>query len=130
MFLKAFFGPLEYLALAKGNSKMYMFVELVYDILVAIAIPVAYKFLAEYQKARIEAFLHPDNLGLPGNYNVWQSKVAIGSGGVFGKGLFKGTQKSLDFIPVQQSDFIYSVIVEELGFIVKDTAQGPTVIKK
>lgn len=86
-------------------------------LLTLLAIPVAYKFLAEYQKARIEAFLHPDNLGLPGNYNVWQSKVAIGSGGVFGKGLFKGTQKSLDFIPVQQSDFIFSVVGEELGLI-------------
>lgn len=81
------------------------------------AIPVVYKFLDDYQKERIEAFLHPNNLSLSGNYQVWQSKVAIGSGGFFGKGLFNGTQKSLDFIPVQQSDFIFSVVVEELGFI-------------
>ena len=81
------------------------------------AIPVVYRFLDDYQKERIEAFLHPDNLSLSGNYQVWQSKVAIGSGGFFGKGLFHGTQKSLDFIPVQQSDFIFSVVVEELGFI-------------
>ena len=81
------------------------------------AIPVVYRFLDDYQKERIEAFLHPDNLSLSGNYQVWQSKVAIGSGGFFGKGLFRGTQKSLDFIPVQQSDFIFSVVVEELGFI-------------
>ncbi len=81
------------------------------------AIPIVYKFLDDYQKERIEAFLHPDNLSLSGNYQVWQSKVAMGSGGFFGKGLFKGTQKSLDFIPVQQSDFIYSVVVEELGFL-------------
>ncbi|MBR1989050.1 MAG: FtsW/RodA/SpoVE family cell cycle protein, partial [Firmicutes bacterium] len=47
---------------------------------------------------------------------VWQSKVAIGNGGLTGEGLFQGTQKSLDFIPVQQSDFIFSVVVEELGF--------------
>ena len=84
---------------------------------VAAAIPIAYNFLGDYQKDRIEAFLHPDNLSLPGNYQVWQSKVAIGSGGFFGKGLFKGTQKEMDFIPVQQSDFIFSVVVEELGFI-------------
>lgn len=83
------------------------------------AIPVVYKFLDDYQKERIEAFLHPDNLSLSGNYQVWQSKVAIGSGGFFGKGLFNGTQKSLDFIPVQQSDFIFSVVVEELGFIIR-----------
>lgn len=81
------------------------------------AIPVMYRFLDDYQKERIEAFLHPENLSLSGNYQVWQSKVAIGSGGFFGKGLFHGTQKSLDFIPVQQSDFIFSVVVEELGFI-------------
>ena len=84
---------------------------------VAAAIPIAYNFLGDYQKDRIEAFLHPDNLSLPGNYQVWQSKVAIGSGGFFGKGLFKGPQKEMDFIPVQQSDFIFSVVVEELGFI-------------
>jgi len=84
---------------------------------VACAIPIAYNFLDDYQKDRIEAFLHPDNLSLPGNYQVWQSKVAMGSGGFFGKGLFQGTQKEMDFIPVQQSDFIFSVIVEELGFI-------------
>ncbi len=79
--------------------------------------PIIYRFLSDYQKERIEAFLHPDNLSLSGNYQVWQSKVAIGSGGFMGTGLFKGTQKTLDFIPVQQSDFIFSVVVEELGFI-------------
>ena len=85
--------------------------------LVLAVIPVAYIFMADYQKDRIEAFLHPDNLDLPGNYQVWQSKVAIGSGGFFGKGLFNGTQKELDYIPVQTSDFIFSVIGEELGFL-------------
>ena len=84
---------------------------------VACAVPIAYNFLDDYQKDRIEAFLHPDNLTLPGNYQVWQSKVAMGSGGFFGKGLFNGTQKEMDFIPVQESDFIFAVIVEELGFI-------------
>lgn len=83
---------------------------------VLAAIPLVYTFLDDYQKERIEAFLHPDNLSLSGNYQVWQSKVAIGSGGFWGKGLFQGTQKSLDFIPVQQSDFIFSVVVEEMGF--------------
>lgn len=85
--------------------------------LVLAAVPVAYVFMADYQKERIEAFLHPDNLDLSGNYQVWQSKVAIGSGGITGKGLFNGTQKELDFIPVQTSDFIFSVIGEELGLI-------------
>lgn len=80
-------------------------------------VPVAYLFMAPYQKNRIEAFLHPENLQLPGNYQVFQGKVAMGSGGLFGKGLFNGTQKELDFIPVQTSDFIFSVLIEELGFI-------------
>ena len=85
--------------------------------LVVCAIPVAFIFLKDYQKERIEAFLHPENLSLSGNYQVWQSKVAIGNGGLTGTGLFNGTQKELDFIPVQSSDFIFSVIGEELGFI-------------
>ena len=78
---------------------------------------VAFLFLKPYQKERIEAFLHPENLNLSGNYQVWQSKVAIGNGGLTGTGLFNGTQKELDFIPVQSSDFIFSVIGEELGFL-------------
>ncbi len=85
--------------------------------IVIFMVPIAYIFMADYQKERLEAFLHPDNLSLQGNYQVWQSKVAIGSGGLFGKGLFNGTQKSLDFIPVQTSDFIFSVIGEELGLV-------------
>jgi rod shape determining protein RodA len=84
---------------------------------IVLSIPIIYRFMAGHQKDRIDAFLHPDNLMLPGNYQVWQSKVAIGSGGVFGKGLFEGTQKELKFLPVQDSDFIFSVIVEELGLL-------------
>ncbi|MEG0391476.1 MAG: rod shape-determining protein RodA [Anaerovoracaceae bacterium] len=82
-----------------------------------LCIPISYRFMAAHQKVRIEAFLHPSNLALEGNYQVYQSKIAIGSGGFFGKGLFQGTQKELEFLPVRNSDFIFSVIVEELGFI-------------
>lgn len=82
-----------------------------------LMIPLAYRFMASHQKDRIDAFLHPENLSLPGNYQVQQSKIAIGSGGFTGKGLFQGTQKGLDFLPVQKSDFIFSVICEELGLI-------------
>ncbi len=84
---------------------------------VMLMIPFAYHFMADHQKERIDAFLHPNNLTLSGNYQVYQSKVAIGSGGFFGKGLFHGTQKGLQFLPVRNSDFIFAVIVEELGFI-------------
>jgi len=82
-----------------------------------ISMTILYRFMASHQKERIDAFLHPDNLSLAGNYQVWNSKVAIGSGGILGKGLFEGTQKELKFLPVQKSDFIYSVIVEELGLL-------------
>jgi len=84
---------------------------------VLLMAPIFYRFLSGYQKDRIDAFLNPDKMNLPGNYQVWQSKIAIGSGGLFGKGLFAGTQKELNFLPVQKSDFIFSVIVEELGLL-------------
>lgn len=80
-------------------------------------IPLAYMFMQPHQKERIDAFLHPNDTSLAGNYQVWNSKVAIGSGGLTGKGLFQGTQKSLNYLPVAKSDFIFSVIGEELGFI-------------
>ena len=84
---------------------------------VALLIPIGYQLLSEWQRRRIDAWLNPDDLSLPGNFQVWQSRIAIGSGGLFGKGLFSGTQKELGFLPVQQSDFIFSVIIEELGFV-------------
>jgi rod shape determining protein RodA len=82
-----------------------------------IVLPVIYRFMKGYQKERIEGFLHPENLSIRTTWQVHQAKVAIGSGGLFGKGLFSGTQKELNFIPVQESDFIFAVMVEELGFI-------------
>ena len=83
----------------------------------AALMPVVYHFLADHQKLRIDAFLNPDDLSIKANWQVFNSKVAIGSGGLKGKGLFHGTQKELDFVPVQKSDFIFSVIAEELGLI-------------
>lgn len=82
-----------------------------------ILLPLAYFFMAGYQKDRIDAFMHPDNLDLPGNYQVWNSKVAIGSGGFSGKGWMQGTQSTLGFLPVPDSDFIFASATEELGFI-------------
>ena len=84
---------------------------------VALLIPLVYQLLNPWQRRRIDAWLNPDDLTLAGNFQVWQSRIAIGSGGLFGKGLFGGTQKELGFLPVQQSDFIFSVIIEELGFV-------------
>ncbi|NLD19213.1 MAG: rod shape-determining protein RodA [Clostridiales bacterium] len=82
-----------------------------------IATPLIYHFLAGYQKERIDAFLKPGDLDLPGNYQVWNSKIAIGSGGFWGKGYLQGTQSNLGFLPIPKSDFIFAAIVEELGFI-------------
>ncbi len=81
-----------------------------------LLMPLSYFFMADHQRVRIDAFLHPNDPSLPGFYQVWHSKIAIGSGGIRGKGLFQGTQKELEFLPVRDSDFIYSVIVEEWGF--------------
>ena len=82
-----------------------------------LCLPAIYPFLADHQKDRIKSFIHPDSDLAGTGLQVWRSKIAIGSGGFSGKGLFQGTQKSLGNIPVAKSDFIFSVIGEELGFI-------------
>lgn len=82
-----------------------------------LLLPMFYFFLAGYQKDRIDAFFHPEDLDLPGNYQVWNSKVAIGSGGFAGKGFTNATQSTLGFLPVPESDFIFASAVEALGFI-------------
>jgi rod shape determining protein RodA len=74
-------------------------------------------FLEDYQKDRLTVFLDP-SAGLQGEaYNLNQSKIAIGSGGVLGKGLFEGTQTQLDIVPEQHTDFIFTAVGEELGFL-------------
>ncbi len=75
------------------------------------------KFLKEYQKRRILVFLNPDLDPYGSGYNVIQSKIAIGSGGIVGKGFLKGSQSQLGFLPEKSTDFIFSVISEEWGFI-------------
>ncbi len=73
--------------------------------------------LADYQKSRLTTFLHPTEDPLGEGYNVAQSIIAIGSGKFFGRGLGLGSQSQLNFLPEQETDFIYAVISEELGFI-------------
>ena len=75
------------------------------------------KKLKPYQRQRLVVFMNPEADPLGSGYHIIQSKVAIGSGGMFGKGLFEGTQTQLHFIPEQHTDFIFSVIGEELGFM-------------
>lgn len=82
-----------------------------------IALPLVYLSIDEYQQSRILGFLHPEDTTIQGNYQVMQSNIAIGSGGFLGKGLFKGTQNQEDFLPIQDSDFIFAVVGEELGVL-------------
>jgi rod shape determining protein RodA len=82
----------------------------------AVALPVVWHFLKEYQKQRILTFLDPDRDPLGAGYHIIQSKIAIGSGMLSGKGFLKGTQNTLSFLPEQHTDFIFSVLAEEWGF--------------
>ncbi len=79
--------------------------------------PFAWENLAQYQRDRLIAFVRPDKDVLGAGFQTTQSMIAIGSGGIAGKGLFKGTQKALGLIPEQHTDFIFSVIGEEMGFV-------------
>jgi rod shape determining protein RodA len=81
------------------------------------ALPVAWSFLHEYQKNRIFTFLDPEKDPLGTGYHILQSKIALGSGGVFGKGYLHGTQSHLNFLPEKQTDFIFTMLAEEFGMV-------------
>jgi rod shape determining protein RodA len=85
---------------------------------IAAAIPLAWRFvLHDYQKARVETFLDPESDALGKGWNITQAKIAIGSGGVSGKGFLQGTQSRLNFLPEKQTDFIWTSFCEEFGFV-------------
>lgn len=77
----------------------------------------AYRHLHDYQRARITTFLHPESDPLGAGYNIIQSKIALGSGGMWGKGFLQGTQGQLDFLPEKQTDFIFTTLAEEFGLV-------------
>lgn len=81
-----------------------------------VTIPMVWFYLKGYQKQRILTFLSPDRDPLGAGYHIIQSKIAIGSGMLYGKGFLKGTQNALNFLPEQHTDFIFSVLAEEWGF--------------
>lgn len=83
----------------------------------AISMPLIWMVLHDYQKTRILVFLDPEREPLGAGYNIIQSKIAIGSGGLTGKGFLQGTQSHLRFLPEYQTDFIFSFLTEELGFV-------------
>lgn len=82
-----------------------------------ICLPIIWHMMNDYQRRRILIFLDPGKEPLGAGYNIIQSKIAIGSGGLLGKGLTLGTQSHLDFLPEHQTDFIFATLAEEFGFI-------------
>jgi rod shape determining protein RodA len=100
-----------------------LFVKIRWSSLLAIIIvgasflPLVWRFLKEYQKRRLFTFFNSDLDPLGAGYHLIQSKIAVGSGGIVGKGFMKGTQCKLGFLPEQQTDFIFSVLGEEWGLI-------------
>jgi len=81
------------------------------------AVPIGWQFLHGYQKQRLLTFLNPENDPLGAGYHIMQSKIALGSGGMFGKGFLSGTQSHLNFLPEKQTDFIFTMLAEEFGLI-------------
>ncbi|EWY41460.1 cell wall shape-determining protein [Skermanella stibiiresistens SB22] len=81
------------------------------------SVPIAWQFLHDYQKNRVLIFLNPENDPLGAGYHITQSKIALGSGGISGRGFMMGTQSHLNFLPEKQTDFIFTMLAEELGMI-------------
>jgi rod shape determining protein RodA len=79
--------------------------------------PIAWRFLRDYQKTRIYTFINPASDPLGAGYHILQSKIALGSGGLLGKGFLLGTQSYLNFLPEKQTDFIYTTLAEEFGLL-------------
>lgn len=83
----------------------------------AAAVPTGWHLLRDYQKNRIYTFLDPESDPLGAGYHILQSQIALGSGGLFGKGFLNGTQSHLSFLPERQTDFIFTTLAEEFGFV-------------
>jgi rod shape determining protein RodA len=86
-------------------------------LVIAAAAPILYHHLHDYQRARIITFLNPGSDPLGAGYNIIQSKIALGSGGFTGQGYLHGTQNQLNFLPEKQTDFVFTIIAEEFGFV-------------
>ena len=97
-----------------GLNHKYFF----YSFLISlISLPFIISFLQPYQKLRVLTFLNPDRDPLGAGYQIIQSKIAVGSGGLFGKGFLQGTQSYLEFLPEKHTDFIFTLFSEEFGFL-------------
>ena len=112
----AYIVAMSLMLFSAGLDKKYIIGTI---LLIIIAVPLLYNFvLPEHAKSRIDVFLNPESDPRGAGYNIIQSKIAIGSGGLTGMGLLKGNQTQLGFLYPKTTDFIYSVIGEEMGFIV------------
>ncbi|MDG1909351.1 MAG: rod shape-determining protein RodA [Pseudomonadales bacterium] len=100
--------------LLAGISWRYVFSAVLAGLMAA---PALWYVMLDYQRTRVMILLDPERDPLGAGWNIIQSKTAIGSGGLFGKGLFQGTQSHLDFLPESQTDFIVAVLAEELGLV-------------
>ncbi len=89
---------------------------IIFFLLALMVIPIGWPLLKDYQKDRLLVFINPDSDPLGSGYTIIQSKIAIGSGGIFGKGFLTGTQNQLNFLPARHTDFIFTVFAEEWGF--------------
>ena len=115
----AFLVAAIFMLITAGINKKYIFGTI---ILVVVSVPLIYHFiLPDHAKQRIDIFLSPESDPRGAGYNIIQSKLAIGAGGLTGMGLFKGNQTQLGFLYPKTTDFIYAVIGEEMGFIVAGT---------
>jgi rod shape determining protein RodA len=114
-------GTAMVLALIAGSITLYVKIERRTLLLLiagaALTVPMVWLTLKGYQKQRILTFFNPDRDPLGSGYHIIQSKIAVGSGMLTGKGFLKGTQNALDFLPEQHTDFIFTVLAEEWGFI-------------
>ncbi len=114
-------GPAGLVVLVAGSITVFVKIErrsFIYLVASgAVLVPLIWFFLKEYQKKRILVFLDPDRDPLGAGYHIIQSKIAIGSGMLSGKGFLKGTQNALSFLPEEHTDFIFSVLAEEWGFL-------------
>ncbi len=98
-----------------AGAPLWMFIA--GGVITVLSMPIAWFFMHDYQKRRVETFLNPESDPLGAGYHIMQSKIALGSGGVEGKGFLQGTQSRLNFLPEKQTDFIFTLWAEEWGLL-------------
>jgi rod shape determining protein RodA len=98
-----------------AGARLWMFA--LAAVLAGAAVPIGWQFLRDYQRQRVLTFLDPESDPLGAGYHILQSKIALGSGGLSGKGFLAGTQSHLSFLPEKQTDFIFTMLAEEFGMI-------------